>query len=387
MRETPRYVVHFCQFKKNCMEVMNGFNTAWGGANVEYGYSVKTNRDPELIMYANQYLGWKVEVVSPDEYNYVKSLKINDGDIILNGPCKIQLFQQLSVLPRIVNLDNYDEVDEFVRCFPKYKGLVGLRVNFNLESKCPGETTAGEEVSRFGIDADSLEFIECINLLVKSQIINIGLHLHTSTKTRSLNVFSEIAYKAVELKNKTNYEFSFIDIGGGFFGGQIVQDKPTMEQYAITICDILKEGFNPNSTKLVLEPGASVLATCVTYQTKIVNKRSIRGVNILTVDGSLLHINPFMTKRTQPFEILEPNLADRPKINKQIVGGATCMENDRLANLIDYTELREGDVLSFEFAGAYTMGFNSHFILNPPHIDYIKCTDYDYDNYYGEIAK
>lgn len=28
---TPRYVVHFCQFRKNCMEVMTGFNTAWGG--------------------------------------------------------------------------------------------------------------------------------------------------------------------------------------------------------------------------------------------------------------------------------------------------------------------------------------------------------------------
>lgn len=60
-----------------------------------------------------------------------------------------------------------------------------------------------------------------------------------------------------------------------------------------------------------------------------------RGVSIFTVDGSLLHINPFMAKRTQPFEILGANLAERSKINKQIVGGATCMENDRLANLVD----------------------------------------------------
>lgn len=32
---TPRYVVHFCQFRKNCTEVMTGFNAAWGG-DVEY---------------------------------------------------------------------------------------------------------------------------------------------------------------------------------------------------------------------------------------------------------------------------------------------------------------------------------------------------------------
>ena len=211
-----------------------------------------------------------------------------------------------------------------------------------------------------------------MNLLAKAQIVNIGLHLHTSTKTRSLSAFKEIAHKAAELKKETNYEFRFIDIGGGFFGGQIVQGKPTMKQYAAAICDVLKTEYNPISTKLILEPGASVLATCVTYETTILNKRSIRGASIFTVDGSLLHINPFMTKRTQPFEILGANLAERPKINKQIVGGATCMENDRLANLVDYTELREGDVLSFKFAGAYTMGFNSHFILRPPQVFYIE---------------
>ena len=44
MIETPRYVVHLCQFRKNCTEVMTEFSTEWG-TNVEYGYSVKTNRD------------------------------------------------------------------------------------------------------------------------------------------------------------------------------------------------------------------------------------------------------------------------------------------------------------------------------------------------------
>ena len=177
----------------------------------------------------------------------------------------------------------------------------------------------------------------------------------------------ELLIEAAELKKK-QITSSDLLISEDSLVNQIVQGKPTMKQYAAAICDVLKTEYNPISTKLILEPGASVLATCVTYETTILNKRSIRGVSIFTVDGSLLHINPFMTKRTQPFEILGSNLAERPKINKQIVGGATCMENDRLANLVDYTELREGDLLSFEFAGAYTMGFNSHFILNPPQL-------------------
>ena len=166
-----------------------------GGANVEYGYSVKTNRDPKLILYANRNLGWKIEVVSPDEYNSVKGMGISDEDIILNGPCKIQLFQQFSDLPSIVNLDNYNEVNEFVRCFPRYKGLVGLRVNFDLESRCPEETTAGEEVSRFGIDADSSRFMECMNLLAKAQIVNMIAFTY-KYQNKSLNVFTGIAHRS-----------------------------------------------------------------------------------------------------------------------------------------------------------------------------------------------
>lgn len=371
MSNTPRYVIDLDKFKENCLDIVVPFTKEWG-SNTEFGYSVKTNRDARLINYANNHLEWNIEVVSPDEFAYCKTLGIQDNEIILNGPCKIDLFKKLDKLPKIINLDNKHEVLEFVALFPDYKGLIGLRVNFDLESKCPGETTSADEVSRFGIDADSHEFIDCVELLKANGITNIGLHLHTSTKSRSIRVFTELAQKSVELKKITETDFKFIDIGGGFFGGQKVPGKPTMKEYANAICSVLKSAFNPEVTKLILEPGASVLATCITYETRIINRRTIRGVEVLTVDGTLLHINPFMNKRIQPFAVLDDNYRYRKEINKQIVGGATCMENDRLAVIYNEKELNEGDVLSFKNVGAYTMSFNSYFILNPPSVIYLE---------------
>lgn len=371
MGKTPRYVINLDKFIDNCMEIMTPFIREWGD-NIEFGYSVKTNRDKRLIQYASSILQWNIEVVSPDEYHFCKSLGITDEQIIFNGPCKIEMFEKLRVLPKIINLDSYSEVVEFASRFSEYKGLVGLRVNFDLEKKCPGETTASEEVSRFGIDIDSQDFIKSVKLLIDNGITNIGLHMHTSTKTRSIKVFSELSKKAVELKRETNYKFSFVDMGGGFFGGQIKRDKPKMNEYAKAICTILKSEYNPYETRLILEPGASVVATCVSYETKVITKKIIRGVDVLTVDGSLLHINPFMFNRNQTFEVLNEQYDKRKKVSKQIIGAATCMENDRLATIYNQKELCVGDVLSFEFVGAYTMGFNSYFIIDPPHVDYLK---------------
>lgn len=129
-----------------------------------------------------------------------------------------------------------------------------------------------------------------------------------------------------------------------------------MSEFAVSICSVLKFDYDPNRNVLILEPVASVLSTCVTYETRIINERVIRGVKVLTVDGTLLHINPFMSKRKQPFDKLDNDKGGRRTIDKQIIGGATCMENDRLAVTDNDKELYIGDILEFKFAGAYIMG-------------------------------
>lgn len=363
----PVYQVDLFRFRKNCEDIMIPFTREWGD-NISFGYSVKTNRDKRLIQYAYSKLGWLIEVVSPDEYTYCAEIGIPCHKMIINGPCKESIINSEKNCIGYMNLDNLDEVKAFCKsgnCLSK----VGLRINFDLESECPTETTAGNEVSRFGIDCENHDLDRAISLLRAVGIEDVGIHLHTSTKTRSLKVFRTLSEKAVELRNRYNIEFSFVDIGGGFWGGQRLSGKPTMEEYANIICEKLKEGFNPLHTTLLLEPGASVLATCVSYETTVVNVRVIRGVRVVTVDGTLLHINPFLIKREQPFDI-KSSFIHRSTVKKQIICGSTCMENDRFAMVENGNEILKGDKLVFNNVGAYTMTFNSYFILNPPKIKY-----------------
>lgn len=193
-----------------------------------------------------------------------------------------------------------------------------------------------------------------------------GIHLHTSTKSRSAKVFTMLARKAVELAKEYQLRLQYIDMGGGFFGGQKVEGKPSMEEYAAAICGELKNGFKPEETRLILEPGASVIATSMEYMTRVINTRDIRGERIVTLDGTVLHINPFMSHRTPVYRLVQMQESSRKE--KQLICGCTCMENDRFLVTEDEKTVETGDFFLFQNAGAYTEAFNSEFILNQPKV-------------------
>lgn len=367
--KTPCYVIDLERFRKNCMEIKRPFEEMWE-SRVEFGYSVKTNHDRNLMRYAAEQLGWYIETVSPAEYEDACAVTV-PGRIIFNGPCKGAYLKKAYKAGSMINLDHLSEVEELCGgAYGKDGGAeIGIRLNFDLESLCPGETTAGDSVSRFGICYENGDFAKAVGMLRAAGIEPAGIHLHTSTKSRSARVFRMLARKAAEVIREFDLKLSYVDMGGGFFGGQKVAGKPEMKEYAQCICDELRQAVSPQETRLILEPGASVLATSVLYLSRVINVREIRGTEVVTLDGTLLHINPFFNDRVPPYRLYRnEETAVRARRKKQIVCGSTCMENDRFLERVEADALCEGDLFEFHAAGAYTMAFNSQFILRTPEV-------------------
>lgn len=367
--KTPCYVIDLERFRKNCMEIKRPFEEMWE-SRVEFGYSVKTNHDKNLMRYAAEQLGWYIETVSPAEYEDACAVTV-PGRIIFNGPCKGAYLKKAYEAGSMINLDHLSEVEELCGgAYGKDGGAeIGIRLNFDLESLCPGETTAGDSVSRFGICYENGDFAKAVGMLRAAGIEPAGIHLHTSTKSRSARVFRMLARKAAEVIREFDLKLSYVDMGGGFFGGQKVAGKPEMKEYAQCICDELRQAVSPQETRLILEPGASVLATSVLYLSRVINVREIRGTEVATLDGTLLHINPFFNDRVPPYRLYRnEETAVRARRKKQIVCGSTCMENDRFLERAEAEALCEGDLFEFHAAGAYTMAFNSQFILRTPEV-------------------
>lgn len=352
------------------MEVEENFRKVWG-ENFLCGYSMKTNSCSELVLQAKN-RGWFAEVVSDHEFDYASTLGFGMGKMICNGPAKNEMLRKALEQYQILNLDHIQEVQDACNIIEqeglvKNKLWIGLRVNFDLERFCLGETSAGKQGSRFGISYENGDLKRAIDLLNHHQIPILGLHMHTSTTTRSLSVFQELSKMACKLANEFEVEFRFIDIGGGFFGGQIVKEKPTMKEYAEVISEELKKHFDPLKVTLIVEPGASIIATAVDYVAKVVNIRDILGQRVVTLDGTVLHINPFMVNR-KPLVDIVGNDCVHKHIDVQRVCGCTCIEKDVFDILLDEKELLCDNELIFHNAGAYTMSFNSYFILTPPRI-------------------
>ena len=217
---TPCYVIDLNRFDENVNNIKSEFINEWG-LNIILGYSVKTNHLPFLLKYA-RINGFLAEVVSGDEYNHVISQGYEPNQIIYNGPQKDHktLLRALNE-GSIVNIDNFQDIkviEENLKHINKDKCIIGIRVNFDLESVWEGETTSEDEVSRFGISIENGDFERVLSYLKKLECPVSGLHMHYSTKTRSQAVFKQLASKAAQLikKYKMINKIKFVDIGGGF---------------------------------------------------------------------------------------------------------------------------------------------------------------------------
>lgn len=371
--KTPCFIIDESELKDNIENLHEALKRTWN--NYIIGYSYKTNSLPWIINYIKN-MKCYAEVVSDCEYMLAKRIGYNEKNIIFNGPNKGKdIFIKALKNGSIINIDSFREISWLEEEQFEFEMKIGIRINFDLENKCPNETAMGCEGGRFGFSLETNEFNEAICRVNNIKNVKVvGIHMHNSTKTRSLNIYRELAKKACELSKLFNYDLEYIDIGGGFFGG--LPTKPSYYEYMSTITEVLKTSFDKNKTKLIIEPGASIIASPISFLCDVIDIKNTYANRIVTINGSRNNIDPLMNKSNYLYEIISCN-KNKMIIEKQVIAGYTCMENDRLMKLINKTELEVGDKILFNKVGSYTMCLSPLFIEYFP-IVYLKGMDKSY---------
>lgn len=337
------------------------------------GYSYKTNSLPWLIAFMRDRGAW-AEVVSDAEYELALAVGYEPDRVVFNGPYKSRDRLRSALLGgSIINLDAKRDVDwtiELARELPEREFGVGLRVNWDLETRCPGESTFGEQKSRFGFSPENGELDQAISELKAAGVRVAGLHVHRNSRTQSLNVYQAAATVAAEIIASRNLDLDWIDIGGGFFGSET--GTPTFHDYMRVIREALEPVVDTERTCLITEPGGALVAVPIEFHASVIDVKEIEQQTLVLTNASRTNIDPLFRK-TGNYDI-QIQARTTQTVPEQVLTGFTLVEADRLMTLKEQPALQVDDRIVFHKVGAYTLCLQPMFIEYLPAV-YIRTQD------------
>ena len=372
------YLIKESELNKDIELLRGALRDNWGDNSI-MGYSVKTNSLPWLLNHLRKE-GFYAEVVSDSEYDLARRLGYDADKIIYNGPIKDRaVFKQVIKDGGIVNLDSNYELDWLEEMSASSMAIkVGIRINADIASLSPNEELLEEDGGRFGYCLENGTVAQVVERIKSMPNVKLsGLHLHSSTKSRSVEVYGALAKLAVNVARDYNLDVEYIDMGGGYFGGR--DDMPNYRDYFGVIARVLSECFSKDKVTLIAEPGVSLVSRASSLITEVIDTKDIRGHRYVVTTGSRVLLNPQVTRHTYPHHIelskdsidnaatdISPIAQESANICKNLpsqwICGSTCMEYDRLFEIKDGAELKPGDKVVYDLAGGYTIALSPLFI-------------------------
>ncbi|NLY18947.1 MAG: pyridoxal-dependent decarboxylase [Clostridiaceae bacterium] len=364
------YLLHSKRFEQNFIELKKAFTDIYPKFNIAYSY--KTNYIPELCKIINR-LGGYAEVVSGMEYEIALRIGVLPEKIIWNGPYKnAEKVQELLLAGGIVNIDSAYEI-EMIKGIaeqnPEKTLKVGIRCNFDIND---GVT------SRFGFDIESKDFQRVYEFLSTTSNIHFtGMQCHFAT--RVLETWYSRVRGMLKLLDKLGIVPEHIDLGGGMYGKMADSLKeqfgcyiPTYTDYAKAAASLFADRYGELSYNqqplLLIEPGSALVGDCMSFISKVVNIKEVRGKAIATLLGSIYNINPTLNTKNPPISVFHMGGEIKEYTNLDF-GGFTCIESDYLYR--HYTgSLAQNDMVMFDNVGSYSIVLKPPFILpNFPVLD------------------
>lgn len=330
-------------------------------ARTQLAYPYKANHLPAVCRQMAD-LGLAAEVCSPMELWLARQLGVPDDLIVYNGAGRPhQSLADALLAGVIVNLDSARDLDiaaRVARAHPGRQFAVGLRCTFPIP---------GRDGSRFGVPVDEPQFSEALTAVRAAPgLFLAGMHCHMPGP--ELPLFEHRARRMVSAARLAFPDTppDYLDLGGGFYGGVPTSDRgPSPADYAAVLCPPIVSAFGLGATgpRLIVEPGTALVATTMSYVTRVVDVKRWNGHTVAMVDGSLLDTSPNRRRTDFPVTVIAP--VAREGSGSFDVAGGTPMPDEYLALGLP-GDIVAGDFLRFDNVGAYTISMTTTFVAPRP---------------------
>lgn len=313
---------------------------------VELCYALKAN--PFLAREVSP-LVERLELCSPGEYAICDQLDLSPSQFVISGVYKDPAWLQDLVARRgeamiftVESLQQYELLRHAAQVTGKKLSLL-LRL------------TSGNQ---FGLEKTELENLFALHR--HSDRLEIrGVQYFSGTQKTSLKRLAKeltmLDDFLAHLQQSLGVPIGELEFGPGFPIDYFDQPDPQAEEAFLRQAAALFAQMNYQG-KVVLELGRSIAATCGRYVTKVVDRKTNGGQNYAIVDGGihqLVYYGQSLAMHRPPVTAFP--LRKGEPLQKWNICGALCTINDLLVKQLPLPDLRLGDALIFERAGAYCM--------------------------------
>ncbi|QFZ53401.1 diaminopimelate decarboxylase [Oceanihabitans sp. IOP_32] len=350
---SPVYVYDAEKITEQYKRLTNAFK---GVKTVKLNYAVKALSNISILKLFKT-LGSGIDTVSIQEVKLGLAAGFLPEEIIFtpNGVSLLEI-EEAAKLGVQINIDNLAILEQFGTKHPKIP--VCIRINPHVMAGGNSNISVGHIDSKFGISIHQIPHL--LRIVENTGMTINGIHMHTGSDILDIDVFlyaSEILFDtASHFKN-----LDFIDFGSGFKVPYKVGDIETNIE---ELGEKLSSKFNSfckaygKELTLVFEPGKFLVSESGKFLTTVNAVKQTTSTVFAQVNSGFNHlIRPmFYGAHHDIVNISNPEGRER----FYTVVGYIC-ETDTFGNNRRINEIREGDILCFNNAGAYCFSMASNY--------------------------
>ena len=361
---TPTYCYSYDRLKKN----INNFQKNFRSFSPLICFAVKSNTNINLIREIKSF-GLGADVVSKGELMMALKAGVSPKKIVFSGVGKTSEEISFAVEKKIllINAESESEIREINRIakIKKRKVKIGIRLNPNTDAKTLSQISTGKKENKFGVNEKA--FLKLVNFCKSSKNIDLKcLSVHIGSQILNYKPYEKMLKVVDRIIHKINHKFEFVDLGGGMGISYTYKDKKlNYKKYS----EIIKKFLKKHKSKIIFEPGRSIIGDTGTLISKIIYIKKNDSKNFIILDAAM---NDLMRPALYGahHQIL-PSTKSKRKSNKTYeFVGPICESTDKFNTLKNFQELKEKDLITICDVGAYGMSLSSNYNvrLKPPEI-------------------
>ena len=356
---TPLYCYSFSKIKENITKFTHSFKEL----NPIICFAVKANSNKTLLGEINK-LGLGADVVSIGELTKAIKSGINPKKIVFSGVGKTADEISFAIKKRIllINAESKSEILQIEKIAKKQNKIVniGIRLNPNTDANTIDQISTGKKENKFGVSEKI--FLDLVKYSKNSKYLNLKcLSVHIGSQILELKPYEKMLKIVNKVIKKTNYNFEYIDLGGGMGINYENNNKIlNLKRYSVNIKKFLKK----NKSKIIFEPGRSIVGNSGVMISKIIYIKKGHKKDFIILDAAMNDLmRPALYKAKHRIIPVKKNNSKSNKVYEFV--GPICESTDTFSTFKKFQKLKENDLVIICDVGAYGMSLSSNYNLRP----------------------